>query len=891
MWGGGGPSLEALEATQVQILAALTSLDGEVRKLRSDLTTNERWHGSTRNSRRSSEGRRSDDRWSHEEDESLAEARPSLTVNFCKSVFESFSRPQLGGPEVLKVDAADDENDTCVTMAIARASERDRRSERRSSHGPDAAPMAQRSHHNRRSIQPLEEAALTRTLQSIVTSEAKPDFHRDPVSVASSASIGSGAACAGNGRLARDVIMAAEKHAAASSSKTGPPLAPPRNTAAMAHRAAGRACPPRSRPLASPQACGRPSTSYPAAGAPRSPAPGGLARSRSRARMPTMPWRRSATERRSSEREEEDEGRGGGDGGGIGRRWAGRGGRRDSASVANMALQDQTLASSVHQLQRHSRWQTWHRQHSSTGWRDLNGRLNHVKASVGGVVASACARLGDVLDRCLPMLRPGSGAQRTWGALRLLLLLYIAVVAPLQAAFAESLFQRHAAAWAYTNVVVDGLFLLDVLVPFRVAVWKDGRLVRDSAWIAKRYVHSTLLANLIVACPYSWCVRPAGTSAAGMGHTLSGHFYAPTDDLAVELVRLLRLLRPTLELVRGMTGDERAGGGGGGGGAAQLRSLRTAFFRFNPGVWRVLQLLLLLFCSSHWLGCIWWLSCTTERQWGLEPNSWHPPPEAFNSTDISLQYAHSFLFGLSIISNLMPYDVRPITPLQVGLTTLATLYGLFISVVIISSATAALHALDAKRELGRQRLEKLTAYLSLKSVPEALTGKIVEFFEFEMTSTRSIGRLSELEELPYSLRMQLDIELHKGLITMCPIFQQLPEQAILSLLRKLRPEVYPPATLLIQEGMRNSRLYFISEGVVEVWRAFDVVQQKRLLATLRKNNFFGEFSLMNGGRANATVATVSFCDLLILTSEDFDDVLLVYLSRAGPEAITHDLEA
>ena len=48
---------------------------------------------------------------------------------------------------------------------------------------------------------------------------------------------------------------------------------------------------------------------------------------------------------------------------------------------------------------------------------------------------------------------------------------------------------------------------------------------------------------------------------------------------------------------------------------------------------------------------------------------------------------------------------------------------------------------------------------------------------------------------------------------------------------------------------------------------------------------------MNGGRANATVATVSFCDLLILTSEDFDDVLLVYLSRAGPEAITHDLEA
>ena len=45
---------------------------------------------------------------------------------------------------------------------------------------------------------------------------------------------------------------------------------------------------------------------------------------------------------------------------------------------------------------------------------------------------------------------------------------------------------------------------------------------------------------------------------------------------------------------------------------------------------------------------------------------------------------------------------------------------------------------------------------------------------------------------------------------------------------------------------------------------------------------------LHGGHANATVATVSFCDLLILTAEDFDEVLLDFLQKA-PQAMSHDI--
>lgn len=58
---------------------------------------------------------------------------------------------------------------------------------------------------------------------------------------------------------------------------------------------------------------------------------------------------------------------------------------------------------------------------------------------------------------------------------------------------------------------------------------------------------------------------------------------------------------------------------------------------------------------------------------------------------------------------------------------------------------------------------------------------------------------------------------------------------MLSLLRKLNPAVYPPGTLLIQERMPNTRLYFVSAGVVSVWKNFENFEMRELVATLEKN--------------------------------------------------------
>jgi hypothetical protein len=297
----------------------------------------------------------------------------------------------------------------------------------------------------------------------------------------------------------------------------------------------------------------------------------------------------------------------------------------------------------------------------------------------------------------------------------------------------------------------------------------------------------------------------------------------------------------------------------------------------NRGVTRVISLLLLLLLACHWVGCLWWLVSNTELAQGIT-SPWHPEP-AVVAGEFGLQYAHAFLWGASICTGFILYDVMPTTISQVIATAFGLFVGLFISVVMTSTTTAALHAVDAKSTLGRERLERLEAYLSLKRVPRELTSRIVEFFNYQMTSTKSVLKLEELESLPYQLQMMLFIQLHKGLITTCPIFQPLPESAILSLLRRLKPEVYPPDTLLIQEGVQNRELFIVSRGVLNVWKSFSSDEREHV-ATLHKNDFFGEQSLLKDDQlAAATVQTVSFCDMLVLSGADFDEVLRQYVKN------------
>ena len=65
-------------------------------------------------------------------------------------------------------------------------------------------------------------------------------------------------------------------------------------------------------------------------------------------------------------------------------------------------------------------------------------------------------------------------------------------------------------------------------------------------------------------------------------------------------------------------------------------------------------------------------------------------------------------------------------------------------------------------------------------------------------------------------------------------------------------------------------MFFLQHGEVCVCNA----ARDQVYATLTDGSFFGEISLLTGGRRTATVICTIICEVYTLTQHDFEDVLL-----------------
>lgn len=64
-------------------------------------------------------------------------------------------------------------------------------------------------------------------------------------------------------------------------------------------------------------------------------------------------------------------------------------------------------------------------------------------------------------------------------------------------------------------------------------------------------------------------------------------------------------------------------------------------------------------------------------------------------------------------------------------------------------------------------------------------------------------------------------------------------------------------------------MYFICKGILEVCSS----DGKTIYKVLYDGDFFGEYALVTSQKRSASVRTVTYCDLFILTRKDFKNVL------------------
>jgi putative ABC transport system ATP-binding protein len=107
------------------------------------------------------------------------------------------------------------------------------------------------------------------------------------------------------------------------------------------------------------------------------------------------------------------------------------------------------------------------------------------------------------------------------------------------------------------------------------------------------------------------------------------------------------------------------------------------------------------------------------------------------------------------------------------------------------------------------------------------------------------------------------------MLVKCDIFKHLTPRGLADMSDHLRLETFPARATVIREGDVGDKFYLVRRGTVAVRRG----PRQELVATLGEGDFFGEKALLTGQPRNASIETLSECDLYSLNQERFREAM------------------
>jgi hypothetical protein len=427
----------------------------------------------------------------------------------------------------------------------------------------------------------------------------------------------------------------------------------------------------------------------------------------------------------------------------------------------------------------------------------------------------------------MKMIGERSRLHAVWNLLILLLVLATCFLVPFQVAFRHQV-NLEGSILLY---LIDLFFLLDIFFNFRTTYRSQGREVTDRDRIARHYIQTFLVIDLLASIPFDALLLPWRDYQIG----------------GVSIVLLLRLLR-LLRVVR-----------------------LSVVFRYwqrqswaNVGLLRIAKLAVVIVVLTHWIACGWFLTAYVER---FPEDSW-VATQSIEEADVPTQYVRSLYWAIVTMTSVGYGDIVPVRNPEYLFTMLAIALGASIWAFVIGNIASLLSNLDRAKTDFWSRVETESQYLRRRQAPAKLNDHIRDYYEYVWERYRGTSEQELFADLPAPVRLEILLHLTRDLLEKVPLFLHCTAALRNALLMALKPQIFGPGVYVIREGEVGNEIYFISRGTV----AITSEEGHKSHGTLGSGEYFGDLSMLLGERRTASVAAVSYCELFVLERSDFNKI-------------------
>ncbi|KAH6836307.1 cyclic nucleotide-gated channel 14 [Perilla frutescens var. hirtella] len=398
------------------------------------------------------------------------------------------------------------------------------------------------------------------------------------------------------------------------------------------------------------------------------------------------------------------------------------------------------------------------------------------------------------------------------------------------------------------RTLADVLYLLHVFIKFRTAyvspssrVFGKGELVMDLDMIAKRYLKSEFLIDVVAALPLPqiviWSILPAIRTS-----------HADHTNNAVVLIVLLQYI-PRLYLIFPLSSQIIKATG-------VVTKTAWAGAAYN---------LLLYMLASHVLGASWYvlsiqrhatcwksacraefnitgcnlgfLDCGTlshsdRAKWAnstrvftkCNPNdttyfNYGIFGNAVANNVVSSEFVEKYLYCLWWgLQNLSSYGQTLATSTFIGETLFAILIailGLVLFAHLIGNMQTYLQSITVRLEEWRLKRRDTEEWMRHRQLPQDLQQRIRRFTQYKWLATRGVDEESILRGLPTDLRRDIQRHLCLDLVRRVPFFSQMDDQLLDAICERLVSSLSTQGTYIVREGDPVTEMLFIIRGTLE----------------------------------------------------------------------------
>jgi voltage-gated potassium channel len=369
--------------------------------------------------------------------------------------------------------------------------------------------------------------------------------------------------------------------------------------------------------------------------------------------------------------------------------------------------------------------------------------------------------------------------------------------------------------------VLIGIFSLDLLVNFNSSLKIEHTISTDRKTIAWHYLKGWFTVDFITAFPFDVVVLMLFGLPEEHNH---GLIYF----LLLQFITLIKLLK-----VKKITKELREN------------------LRINPGTMRLMIFVFWFAQAVHYIALGWIVIGAAEV--------------ARSPID---QYIRSLYWAITTVATIGYGDYHPNHDdnAQLIFTMVVQVFGVGMYGYIIGNVSGLIANLDVARATFLKKIETVSAYLSNKKIPNDLQEKILSYYYYLWDKKKNISDENPMSDLPTSLNLEIMLYLNRDMLMKVELFKNSQDLFVREAIQMLKPLIYMPEDFIIRQGEYGDCMYFLSSGEVEV------IVNDQQVAKLGPGSTFGETALLVGEKRNASIHTLSHCEVFRLSKSDFDNL-------------------